>query len=194
MRALFLAAESTGMWKFKDEPHADTQPHLVRAAYIADDGQGNRAEAMCWLVWPEPHWQFEPGAVTSHAIDRKVAADDGFPLKTVLADVGAEIRRADTLVLYSAPFWLKMLERAFVEAGEPWQEPPVFDAMAEARDIVKAPRMSPGGGYNLPRFEAAYTHFIGQPLTLNVDAIEAGRRKVRALAAIYDGIRRVRGW
>jgi len=51
---LFIDTAATGMWRFKDNPHAPIQPHLIRVACLLEADNGSIAEDYCAMVRPVP--------------------------------------------------------------------------------------------------------------------------------------------
>lgn len=194
---LIVACETTGKWNFHE--HDDThpsQPHLTRLAAIIEDDEANVIDQMCDVVWPDPTWTFEEGAVRAHGIDRTAARALGKVLVDVMQRAADMTTYGQTTIIgFGVDFQIKVLKRACAEAGITWTDLPKFDCMMEARDIVKQPRMQPGGGYVQPSFARAYQHFTGDepPDLLAMDLVAAGTAKVAAVRTIYHGILRERG-
>lgn len=180
MRYLFVTPETSGMWQFKLEPGDPAQPHLVRMAMMLQT-PATPPNAQVNLIWPDPDWVFEPGAVRVHGITREIAAEHGTLLPTVMAAYAAKLADCDALVLFSADFWIKVLRRSFRDAGIDWVEPPrVIDALKEMKALVN---------HNAPKsFPDCYRYCTGEDLRIPSDPLLAGHEKVKALAAIWQGV------
>ncbi|HTI81711.1 MAG TPA: hypothetical protein VL614_14785 [Acetobacteraceae bacterium] len=180
MRYLCVTPETAGMWQFKLKPDDPAQPHMVRMAMMTISTDGDTSPLVD-LIWPDPDWTFEPGAIQVHGITREIAADRGRLIRPVMEDYAAKLAECDALVLFSADFWLKVLRRSFRDAGMEWIEPPrVMDALKEMKALVHA---------NAPKtFPDCYRYCTGNELRIPSDPILAGAVKVDALASIWQGV------
>lgn len=191
MITLFLACETTGAWQWRLPDNDPAQPHVVRVAAIARTDNGLGFDEFCTLIQPEADWHFEDGAVNAHGITAAVAADRGHPADAARDRLSRLLLRAKIVVGFGLDFQLRTLGRLF-DGAPPASTPGhgLFCCMKNARDVVKKPRMQPGGGYAIPTFAETYRHIAAADLPTSDDPIEAGLLKVRAVRAIYDGLTR----
>ena len=188
MITLFIACETTGAWQWRLPDNDPAQPHVVRVAAILEDTDGTVRTERCRLVQPRADWVFEEGAVKAHGIDAETALDAGFPREQVAAELGEMIWPASRMVGFGADFQARVTRRMLADFTAVTLTPSMFCCMRESREMVKKPRMQPGGGYAIPTFAETYRHIAAADLPTSDDPIEAGLLKVRAVRAIYDGL------
>ena len=177
---LFVVTDTTGAWKFKEEADFAGQPHMIRLAWIYEGEIGDglpRSE----IIWPDPLWTFEEGAVRFHGIDRAFAIEHGTQIGAVLAEFDRLYRDATAVVMFSAHFQQSVLRRAHIDAGLPSQTAMlVIDAFHEIRKLLHA---------NAPKdFASCVQHCTGEPLRLSSDPVLAGRLRVVGLRDIWRKI------
>ena len=189
MITLFIACETTGAWQWRLPDNDPAQPHVVRVVAIARTDNGTGIDEFCTLIRPEADWHFEDGAVNAHGITAAVAADRGQPAEAVRDRLGRLLLMANIVVGFGLDFQLRTLRRLFDDAPAPIPAGQ-FCCMKVARDVVKKPRMQPGGGYAIPTFAETYRHIAGAELPTSDDPIDAGLLKVSAVRTIYDGLMR----
>lgn len=189
MTTLFIACETTGAWQWRLPDNDPAQPHVLRVAAIARTDDGVGIDEFCTLIRPEADWHFEDGAVNAHGITAAIASDRGQLADDVRAQLHMLMETAQVVVGFGLDFQLRTLGRLF-DGAPPTIPAGQFCCMKNARDVVKKPRMQPGGGYAFPTFAETYRHIAGAELPTSDDPIEGGLLKVRAVRAIYDDLMR----
>lgn len=192
MKTVYIHADTTAEWAWKARSTDPCQPHMVRLSMLADENDA-AGKQIVLIVYPEPDWKFEDGAVSMHHITRSFATHYGTPLLDVIAAVHAAAGAADRLVAYNSDFHRHVLERSAAEAGADW----IYSkdlwscAMRRATPICRVPRMAPGGGYSFPKLTVAYQHMTGHEMRQPDDPIEAGAYLINAVREIDRGIQRI---
>jgi DNA polymerase III subunit alpha len=189
---MYVQTDTTGAFLFRETVTHVDQPHLVRLAWvIADDAE--ITSAWCRLVKPRNDWTYEDDAVVANGITPEHALAHGMPLEYVMARFVGVLDGVERIVAFNADFHTKVLQRSVFECGLHWrplfQNKTVACAMRRATDIVKKPRMAPGGGYSWPKLWEAYEYFTGEELPpLDLDPVERGLTLARCIYAIDRGI------
>jgi hypothetical protein len=180
MGTLFVVTDTTGQWKYKEEPDFPGQPHMIRLAWIYE-ADGRDSTPRSEIIWPDPSWTFEDGAVRFHGIDRAFATDVGTLVGSVLAEFDNLYREANAVIMFGAQFQQSVLRRAHIDAGIPSPTPMlVIDAFQEIRKLVHV---------NAPRdFASCVQHCTGEPLRLSSDPVMAGALRVTGLREIWRKI------
>lgn len=196
MKTLFLQTDTTGAYLFREPVEDPRQPHLARLAWVEADTNGPSV-AWCRLVRPRAGWAYEPDAVAANGITREEATNIGTDLRVVMGSLVQVLANVDRVVAFNADFHRKVLEHAAFECGLNWEylftEVPVLCAMRESTDIVRKPRMQPGGGYAWPKFREAFEFFSDDDLPgLDDDPIDRGIALAIGVQTIYDGIEEYR--
>jgi hypothetical protein len=193
MRRLYLQTDSTGMFRHDLSQFDNRQPHLVRLAWgITEDGKPVKGNGGCLLIKPQPGWEYEEGAIAAHGVTRERAMEDGVPLKDAILRFLKALTGVDEIVAFNQDFHRKILRRAAQEADLDLDK--MFDAcrwvcaMRSATDIVRIPRMAPGGGWSFPKLGVAYQHFAGRPMRQPDDPVARGIYMVHAVYVIHRGI------
>lgn len=192
MRTLYFQTDTTGRYLFREPVTHEEQPHLMRLAWvIAEDDR--IVHEWCRLVQPRNGWIIDDDAVTAHGITPEAAQAEGAPLDYVMSRFIAALDGVGRACAYNSDFHVKVLQRSAYECGLNWQhlfnEHTVACAMRRATDIVKKPRMAPGGGYSWAKLAEAYGFFTDKDLPpLDMDATERGCALARCVYAIDQGI------
>lgn len=194
MKTLYCVADTTGRFNFRVPATDPAQPHLARLAWVeGTDGSGTM-RPWCRLIRPDPDWTYEPDAIIANGIHPDVAADNGVELKHAMTAFVGELERVERVVAFNADFFRKVMERSADECGMQaeylFSETPLLCAMRQATDIVRIPRMAPGGGFQWPKLKDAYTFFSGddQLPSLDMDPEERGIALAVCVAMIWRGI------
>lgn len=163
-----------------------------------DDDSNDSLRCWCRLIKPRPDWEYEPDAIVGHGITPEAAAESGIDLKLAMAHLVSALQRVDQMCAFNADFAKKVLERSAYECGLNHEilfaETPHFCAMRQSTDIVRIPRMAPGGGWVWPKFRSAFEFFHGDDLPpIDLDPEERGIALATCVRLIYQGIMDYRG-
>jgi hypothetical protein len=193
VRTLYCAVDTTGRFLFREPIIYTEQPHLARLAWVVADDDKITSE-WCKLIRPQNHWIYEDDAIVAHGIHPERAYAEGVPLEQAMARFVGWLEDVDRFCSFNVDFGRKVLERSALDCRMGWQH--LFNgktmacAMRRATDIVRKPRMEPGGGYLWPKFAEAYTFFSnGEELPpMDLDPIERGLALARCVYVIDRGI------
>jgi hypothetical protein len=193
VRTLYCAVDTTGRFLFREPIIYTEQPHLARLAWVVADDDQVTSE-WCKLIKPQNHWIYEDDAIVAHGITPERAYAEGIPLEQAMARFIGALDDVDRFCSFNVDFGRKVLERSAFECRLGWQH--LFNgktmacAMRRATDIVRIPRMAPGGGWNWPKLAAAYEFFSdGEELpSLEMNPIERGIALARCVCVIDRGI------
>lgn len=168
MKTLYFQTDTTDRYQFRQPIEDDSQPHLVRLAWIVADDSFRALRSWSRLITPRPDWEYADDAVVGHGVTREAAEATGQRLESAMATFVAELERVDRVCAFNADFHRKVAEHAAFESGRDWVDmfanTPVSCAMRESTDIVRKPRMAPGGGYSWPKLKEAFEFFHGDDL------------------------------
>ena len=193
MKTLYLQTDTTGAFLFREAVIHVDQPHLARLAWCLADGDQPVSSVWCNLIRPQEDWDYEPDAIVAHGIPLERAEKDGIGLRpAMLAFVGA-LDTVERVVAFNSDFHTKVMQRSAFEVGLNWQQlfhaKTIDCAMRGSTDIVRKPRMQPGGGYSWPKLAEAYRFFTKRDLpSLDLDPIERGIALTGCVHAIDRGI------
>jgi hypothetical protein len=193
MKTLYLSVDTSGKFLFREPVGDPEQPHLVRLAWVVADDDQIIDEKSC-LIAPRPDWDYEDDAVVAHGVLRETAVKAGVPLERAMAMLISRLDDVERVVGFNVDFVVKVLQRSALECGHDGTR--LFDgkrvecAMRRATDIVRVPRMAPGGGWSWPKLKTAYEFFaLGEELPpLDTDPIIRGILLARCVYTIDRGI------
>lgn len=193
-KTLYVQTDTTGRYLFRQQPDDPNQPHLIRLAMLVanDDRLVSR---WCGVVRPTTaDWRLEPDATIAHGVTPEYAQQHGLPLSYVVGRFMAALESVDRVCAFNADFHQKVLQRSAYECHIDWQtlfsDKQIACAMRNATDIVRKPRVAPGGGYSWPKLWEAYEFFTGEELPpVDIDPVERGATLVEAVYKIDEGIR-----
>src|SRR5215472_18102629 len=108
-RVLFLHADITGRFLFREPVDSPAQPHLIRLSWLPDDN--GKTVTGCWLVLPEIHWVIESDAEIANGISHAYARDKGTPLPEVMTRFVRLLGTAQEVAAFNVDFVRKVLQR-----------------------------------------------------------------------------------
>jgi hypothetical protein len=191
MITMYICVDTTGRWNFRLSTVDPAQPHLARLAWIEIDSEHPTPYGWwCQLIQPRSDWGYEPDAIVAHGITPETATERGISLKRAMLSLVASLQRAQAVVMFNADFGAKVLERSAAECGVTLPDLDVVCVMRSATDVVRKPRMAPGGGYAWPKLREAYQYFEPQRdlPSLDMDPILRGVGLCRCVRRIHQGI------
>lgn len=141
MNLLFFDTETTGLpdWhKPSDAPH---QPHVIQAAAILTDAEGNELDVWNTIIQPGPGARMEPEAFKAHGISLQRAAAEGVPLVEAWERFAGMIDRAQGVVGHNVSFDIRIMRIAGTRAtGRKWECPlPNRCTMRMSTPVVRIP-------------------------------------------------------
>lgn len=186
---LYVETATCGRWLYKSGNTTDAQPHLSRLAFIlVRDGQEELS--WCRLIKPRTSWIYEPDAVASNGISRPSAEAEGATIENAMEHLFDAAQEADEMVAYNMDFHARVIERSCkdVHLARPAIWPTQRCAMRASVDVLRLPRIEPGGGYRWPKHNQAHEYFSNEPWpTVFGDPVQRGFSLVRGVRAIWEG-------
>jgi hypothetical protein len=192
-KTLYCQTDTTGRFLFREQITYTGQPHLVRLACVIADEKEIIGE-WCYLIRPRGSWVFEDDAVVAHGVSPETAQRLGVPQAQAVGRLIGWLDDVDRVCAFNLDFHSKVLQRAAFECQLHWQhlfhDKVMACAMRRATDIVRIPRMAPGGGFSWPKLRDAYEFFSdGEELPPpDLDPIERGIALARCVYLIDRGI------
>jgi hypothetical protein len=193
MKTLYAQTDTTGRFNFREPITYTEQPNMVRlACVIAEDAE--IIGSWCVLIRPNNTWVVEDDAVVAHGVTLEDGLERGVPVEQAMARFVGWLDDVGRVCAFNVDFHRKVLERAAFQSRLGWAH--LFDgktmacAMRRATDIVRIPRMAPGGGLSWPKLRDAYEFFSdGEELpSPDLDPIERGIALARCVYLIDRGI------
>lgn len=118
IRILFVDVETDGLpQRHRNLEHSDW-PHIVQAAWIVSDGNGNILRSASRIVKPVG-FNIPNEAVTIHGITTKTARELGTEPQTVLHVLNREIDRASLIVAHNLDFDANVIASESMRFGIP---------------------------------------------------------------------------
>lgn len=141
MYLLFFDTETTGLPDWRSPSDADHQPHVIQAAWILADDDGNQIEEWQSLIAPGPRAVMAPEAEAAHGISLERAAAEGIPLSEAWQRFQAIIGKANGIVGHNISFDIRIMRIAGARAaGIKWDCPlPNRCTMRMATPILNLP-------------------------------------------------------
>jgi hypothetical protein len=197
---LYFDTATTGQWAYREPSDAPGQPRMCRLAYVLAEDSGEELDFYSALVQPEPDWPpFQETATVSTGINLAMCADFGTPLREVIARFNGAMLQASQTCSYNTEFHWRVVRNEYRRMHDGADMPmpaEVTDlcAMRYCTDVVRKPRMKPGGGYQWPNQREAYQHFAGiaLPPPTEHDPITRGLLMARATRLIAEGSRKAK--
>lgn len=188
MTTIYIATDTSGLWKWKENTDHPGQPHLLRLAMLRDDDD---TRPLSTLVKLPQGVVIEPGAAYAHGITSDIAARATAEAGDVLDDLMPTILAADAIVGFGADFHRKVLEATMHRTGHlvPEWRKQWRCAMNAAAEVMRLELISQGQ-WKTPSFAAAYRHFTGEGFTGGTDPTTGGLDKVRAVRRVWEAATR----
>lgn len=141
MNLLFFDTETTGLPAFRDPSDAPHQPHVIQAAAILTDAEGNELAEWQTIIQPGKGAVMEPKAFEAHGISLQRAHDEGVPLARAWQEFTDLIQRAGGVVGHNVSFDIRIMRIAGARAtGAKWECPiPHRCTMRMATPILNLP-------------------------------------------------------
>ncbi len=141
MNLLFWDTETTGLPAWRDPSDAPHQPHVVQAAGLLVDHDGNELEEWQAIIQPGPGAVMSKEAFAAHGISLERAQAEGIPLKDAWQKFTAMIGNANGIVGHNISFDIRIMRIAGARVlGDKWDCPvPSRCTMRMATPIINLP-------------------------------------------------------
>jgi hypothetical protein len=194
---LYFETATSARWRYREPDTDKAQPRMTRLSYLLAEDFGEELDSYSALVKPDADWPpFEETAIVSTGIDRKFCEAVGTPLHEIMARFEGALLHANVACAYNTEFHWRVVRSSYglLHDGMPMLKPAEVSDMCAMRyctDVVRKPRMQPGGGYAWPTQREAYAYFAGSelPPASDHDPIERGMILVRATRLILENSR-----
>ncbi len=185
---LFFDTETTGIPRNYKAPASDLQnwPRLVQLAWLLVDEEANEMISAEYIVKPDG-FSIPADAARIHGISTDVAARDGVDLKTILAEIVPDIRKAFVLIAHNMPFDEKILGAEFLRCDQPnlVESKQRQCTMQASTDYCRLPGPY---GFKWPKLEELYLKLFNETLK----GAHRALIDVRACARCYFELRRLK--
>lgn len=176
---LVLDVETTGLWRFGEEP-----PRLVEAAWVICDGTGRAVREVSRLVYPDG-FVIPPSAVEVHGITTAIAREEGTALASVLADLAEDATGVSGVVAHNLAYDLAVVrgECRRHARPDPFAGLPGCCTMESTAAFCGIRRP---WGYKWPRLSELYQVLFGEPC----EEVHRALDDARLCAECYCALRR----
>lgn len=193
MRTLYFQTDTSDRYNFREPIVYNGQPHLVRLAWVTADEDFRPLRSWSRLIMPRAGWSFAPDAVVGHGVTPEAAMQRGVRLELAMATFRSALKEADQVAAFNYDFHRKVMEHAAYEVGGDWEylftDTPGICCMRESTDLVRKPRMAPGGGFSWPKLKESFAFFHGDDLpSMDMDPEERGLALATCVMLIHRGI------
>jgi DNA polymerase-3 subunit epsilon len=166
MSILFLDTETTGLYRFRDDPDSPEQPHLVQLAAAVYDREGRIMSSLDVIVRPES-WVIPEESAHVHGINQEKALQYGLGRRAVLAMFSQLCRISTCAVAFNMEFDENVLRSQFhreMVKPESFQAIPRLCAMRAATNVCKIPHEKANRSqYKWPSLMQAHEILLGKP-------------------------------
>ena len=164
MRILFVDVETDGLPYGGAFNTPVRWPHIIQAAWIVSDGQGNILRSASRIVKPVD-FTIPADAVAVHGITTKMAREHGAEPQTVLHVLNREIDRAGLVVAHSLDFDANVINAESNRFGFPCRilSKKGYCTMRNTRNLTQLgfPDNPYPNEWKWPKLEELYRHLFG---------------------------------
>lgn len=155
MNLLFLDTETTGLPDWRSPSDAKHQPHVIQAAAILTDEEGNDLAEWSTIIKPGLGATMAPEAFAAHGISLDRAEAEGVPLVDAWRHFLGLVDQANGIVGHNVSFDIRIMRIAGARAtGAKWECPlPHRCTMRMATPILNLPPTAKmiAAGFNKPK-------------------------------------------
>lgn len=181
---LFFDTETTGLYRFKEEPTSPTQPHLVQLACIGTDEAGAELFEYNQLVCPVDY-EIPPNMI--HGISQEQALTHGISGHEVAVSFNGFISAATKLVCHNYGFDSRIMQTHLMRHSLPadkLHQDKDYCTMMASTNYCKLKGKNPRG-WKWPKLSEAFEYFFpGESANFESNAHDA-LFDVRATKRIY---------
>jgi hypothetical protein len=180
----YFHCDVTGPWLWELPADAPQQPHLLRLSLLKADSAGGEATPEVLFVKPEASWTLDGETLFHAGLDGVYVTQYGQPQAVVLRRFLDYAAVSERFVAYNAEFHTRVLRRTAADLGVIWPDMEVECAMRRSTNIVRVPKMQPGGGFKWPKMSEAHQYFAGTDIPHGQGAEIDGAELVMAVRLI----------
>lgn len=171
---LFFDTETTGFYRFKEEPTSPLQPHLVQLACVGTDEVGAELFEYNQLIRPTSDYEIPPNMI--HGISQAEALESGIDGQEVACNFGYFLVNSEKLVCHNYGFDSKIMQTHLMRHGQDasiLHQDKDYCTMLGATNYCKLSGKIPGR-WKWPKLVEAFEYFFpGEQVDFEANAHDA---------------------